>query len=539
MTRFGILTFAVLIGLFCLGTPAVAIPLEDGTYEPDRLLVKFNAETDPAVRAALHGRYGGQVIRTFRLDPDLELVGFLQGTDVGSTIDLYLREPVVRYAEPDYIYHTQILPNDTRFGDLWGMHNTGQSGGLVDFDIDGPEGWDVNTQAPGIVIGSIDTGVDINHQDLSANIWTNPGEIPANGVDDDANGYVDDIHGWDFLGNDSNPQDDNSHGTHTMGTAAAVGNNGVGVAGVTWSAQIMVLKICNAGGGCDLSAAVAATDYATENGAKVTSNSWGGGGYSQAMKDAIDRANAAGVLYVAAAGNNGTNSVYSPFYPASYDSPNIISVANMTRFGTRSGSSNYGLITVDLGAPGTDIWSTTPNNGYGSKTGTSMACPHVTGAVANIMGFNPTLGHLDYKDILLQSVEPNDDLAGRTVTGGMLNLRKALDLTPPLAVPPENDPPVANAGGPYKGRAYSPVTFDGSGSYDPDAQQLGDFVATYIWDFGDGSIATTSSPTITHTYAFENRDYVVTLKVKDKYRVSSLQASTTTCVIRGGGRKTR
>jgi subtilisin family serine protease len=172
-------------------------------------------------------------------------------------------------------------------------------------------------------------------------------------------------------------------------------------------------------------------------------------------------------------------------------------------------------------------------------SGTSMACPHVTGAVANIMGFNPTLGHLDYKDILLQSVEPNDDLAGRTVTGGMLNLRKALDLTPPLAVPPENDPPVANAGGPYKGRAYSPVTFDGSGSYDPDAQQLGDFVATYIWDFGDGSIATTSSPTITHTYAFENRDYVVTLKVKDKYRVSSLQASTTTCVIRGGGRKTR
>lgn len=528
-----ILVYGVLLAV---ASTAGAVTLEEGTYVPGRLLVKFQPGTDGGLRAALHGRLGGVVARTFRLDADLELVRFPDGTDVGALIDVYRADPLVRYVEPDFVYHTQAVPNDPRFGELWGLHNTGQNGGLVDFDIDGPEGWDVNSSAPGIVIGSIDTGVDPNHQDLAANIWTNPGEVAGNGIDDDANGYVDDVRGWDFLGNDNNPQDDHSHGSHTMGTAAAVGNNGVGVAGVAWSARIMALKICNAGGGCDLSAAVAATDYATENGARLTSNSWGGGSYSQAMKDAIDRANAAGVLYVAAAGNNGRDTDASPFYPASYDSPNVISVANMTRFGGRSSSSNYGATSVDLGAPGTDILSTTPNNGYGTMSGTSMACPHVSGAVANLMGFNPNLGHLDYKDILLQSVEPNDNLAGRCVSGGVLNLRKALDLTPPLVVPPENDPPVANAGGPYKGRAFSPVTFDGSGSSDPDAQQLNDFVAVYTWNFGDGSTVTTSSPTVTHSYPAGNRDYVVTLTVKDKYRVSSAP-STTTCVIRGGGRK--
>jgi subtilisin family serine protease len=527
-----------LVLLAASSAAVMAVTLEEGTYVPDRLLVKFQPGTDLESRAALHNRLLGRVIQTFRLDPDLELVGFPKGTDVGALIDVYQREGDVRFAEPDLIYHTQVVPNDTRFGELWGMHNTGQSGGLVDFDLDGPEGWDVNASGVGVVIGSIDTGVDLNHPDLAANAWTNPGEIAGNGVDDDANGYVDDVRGWDFLSNDNFPQDDHSHGSHTMGTATAVGNNGIGVAGVAWSASIMPLKICNAFGSCDLSAAVAATDYATENGARLTSNSWGGGGYSQAMKDAIDRADAAGVLYIAAAGNNGRDTDVSPFYPASYTSPNIISVANMTRFGSRSGSSNYGLTSVDLGAPGTDILSTTPNSNYGYMSGTSMACPHVSGAVANIIGFNPNLGHLEYKDIVLQSVVPNDNLAGRTVTGGVLNLKAALDLTPPPVVPPENDPPVADAGGPYKGRAFSPVTFDGSGSTDPDAAELGDFVSVYTWTFGDGSTATTSSPTITHVYPAGGADYVVTLVVKDKYRVSSAP-STTTCTIRGGGRKPR
>lgn len=531
-------SFAILVLMAAWGSAATAVTLEEGTYVPGRLLVKFQPGTEATAKAALHGQFRGQRIQTFRLDPDLELVAFPEGTDLGALIDRYAAQRDVRYAEPDYVYRTQGIPNDTRFGELWGMNNTGQNGGLVDFDIDAPEGWDLNTSGAGIVIGSIDTGVDRNHVDLAANIWTNPGEIAGNGVDDDSNGYVDDLHGWDFLGNDNDPQDDHSHGSHTMGTAAAVGNNGVGVAGVAWSASIMPLKICNAGGSCDVSAAIAATDYATENGARLTSNSWGGGSFSQAMKDAIDRANAAGVLYVAAAGNNGRDTDASPFYPASYTSPNVISVANMNRFGGRSSSSNYGLTSVDLGAPGSEILSTTPNNNYASMSGTSMACPHVAGAVANLMGYNPFLGHLEYKDILMQSVVPNDNLAGRCISGGMLNLKNALDLTPPPVVPPENDAPTAVAGGPYKGRAFSPVTFNGSGSFDPDAQQLGDFVAVYTWNFGDGSVVTTSSPTVTHSYGAGNADYVVTLTVKDKYRVSSAPSSTT-CSIKGGGRKAR
>lgn len=522
---------APLLVLAFVAAPAAA--LEEGTYVPGRLIVKFQPGVDDTLRNAIHGQFGGNVTLRFRLDPDLQLVAFPESVDVASLLERYgaLRE--VKYAEPDFLYHTQVVPNDARFGSLWGMHNTGQNGGLVDFDIDAPEGWDINTDASQIVIGSIDTGVDPAHEDLSANMWQNPGEIPGNGVDDDSNGYVDDVDGWDFLSNDPVAQDDHSHGSHTMGSSAAVGNNGVGVAGVAWSARIMRLKICNSFGSCNLSAAVSATDYATENGARMTSNSWGGGSYSQAMKDAIDRAHAAGVLYIAAAGNNGSNNDASPFYPASYTSPNIISVASMTRFGGRSSFSNYGATTVDLGAPGSDILSTTPNNGYSTMSGTSMACPHVTGAVANLMGFNPNLPHLDYKDILLQSVEPNENLAGATVSGGMLNLKKALDLTPPLEIPSDNVPPVAVAGGPYKGRAFSPVTFDASGSYDANA---GDFVSTYIWNFGDGTTVTSSSPVVTHSYGAGNADYVVTLTVKDKYRVSSAPV-TTTCRIRGGGRK--
>jgi subtilisin family serine protease len=512
-----------------------AVALEDGTYVPDRLLVKFANGVEEDARLGIHARFGGEVLKNFRLDADLQLVGFPEGTDLEALMVQYRSFSEIRYVEPDLVYHLQVVPDDSRFGDLWGMHNTGQSGGQFDFDIDAPEGWDINTDASAIVIGSIDTGVDPNHEDLAANMWVNPGEIAGNGVDDDNNGYVDDIDGWDFLGNDPDAQDDNSHGSHTMGTSAAVGNNGIGVAGAAWSAQIMRLKICNQLGSCNPSAAVEATDYATENGARLTSNSWGGGGYSQAMKDAIDRANAAGVLYIAAAGNNGRNTDSSPFYPAGYDSPNIISVASVTRFGSRSSFSNYGATSVDLGAPGSDILSTNPNNGYGYKSGTSMACPHVSGVVANVMGFNPTLGHLEYKDIIMQSVAPAESMAGITVTGGVLNLKGALDLTPPLEVPPDNTAPVAVPGGPYKGRAFSPVTFDASGSFDGDA---GDFVSVYVWNFGDGSTVTTSSPVVTHAYPAGNNDYVVTLTVKDKYRVSSAP-ETTTCRIRGGGRKGR
>ncbi len=531
--------YAVLVCLALLGaTAAGAGVLEDNEFVPDQLLVKFHPGTPDYIVDAINASEGASVGQRFRLDADLRLIQLPEGSDVLAAAERYSGQAEVVYAEPNHIYRIGLIPDDTRFGELWGMHNTGQSGGAFDFDIDAPEAWDEHTDSPAVVIGSIDTGIDEDHEDLAENMWTNPGEIPGNGTDDDGNGFVDDVNGWDFVNNDNNPNDDNSHGSHTMGTAAGRGNNGKGVAGVTWSAQIMSIKVCNSFGSCPTNAIINGIDYATDNGAHVTSNSYGGGGFNQSMFDAISRANDAGVLFSAAAGNNNRNNDTSPFYPATYDLPNIISVAAMDRFGNRSSFSNYGATTVDLGAPGSSILSTNPNNAYGNKSGTSMACPHVTGAVAYLMGFNPTLPYLDYKQVLMDSVEPNDNLAGRAVSGGVLNLRKALDLMPPLVIPEENDPPVADPGGPYKGRAFNPITFDGSGSTDPDDVELGDFVSVYVWDFGDGSVVTTSSPTVTHTYAFGNADYTVTLTVKDKFRVPS-SPETTTCRIRGGGRKAK
>ncbi len=533
----------VRIGLLCafsiliLAAAASASAGElDWPHVDGQLLVKFQPGTPDDVINMINGHVGGQVAASFRLDPDLRLVRLPEGADLASALASYRAYPEVRYAEPDYLRQTQLIPNDTRFGELWGMNNTGQSGGLYGFDINAPEAWDTWTGTPGIVLASIDTGVDMDHEDLPG-MWTNPGEIPDNGIDDDGNGYVDDIHGWNFIANSNNPNDDHSHGTHTMGTATGVGANGKGVAGVGWGAQIMAIKICNGMGQCPDSAIIPGIDYATANGARVSNNSWGGGGFSQSMYDAISRANAAGMLFVAAAGNNGSNNDVSPFYPASYDLPNIIAVASVDRYGGLSYFSNYGATKVDLAAPGSDILSTTPNNAYGYMSGTSMATPHVTGAVAFIMGFNPTLNYLDYKDIIMQSVTPYDSLTGRMVTGGLLNVKQALDLTPPLNVPPDNQAPVANAGGPYKGRSWTPVTFDASASFDPDAAN-GDFVASYSWDFGDGAKATTSSPIATHAYGYGNADYTVTLVVRDKYRVASAP-STSTCTIRGGGRKQR
>lgn len=534
--RIGIgLLFVVSIFLLAATSSAAAGEL-DWPHVPGQLLVKFQPGTSDDLIDMINGMVAGRVAGAFRLDPDLRLIRLPDGADLATALATYRAQPEVRYAEPDFIRHTQLIPNDPRFGDLWAMNNTGQSGGLYNFDIDAPEAWDLFTGASGVVLASIDTGVDMDHQDLPG-MWTNPGEIPGNGIDDDNNGFIDDIHGWDFVNNDNDPTDDHSHGTHTMGTATAVGNNGLGVAGVGWGAQIMAVKICNLYGSCPDSAIIPGIDYATANGARVSNNSWGGGGFSQATFDAISRADAAGVLFVAAAGDNGSNNDVSPFYPASYNLPNIIAVASVDRFGGLSYFSNYGATTVDLAAPGSDILSTTPNNTYSYMSGTSMATPHVTGAVAFIMAFNPTLNYLDYKDIILQSVTPYDTLTGRMVTGGLLNLREALNLTPPLEVPPDNQAPVANAGGPYKGRSWTPVTFDGGASFDPDGAS-GDFVASYSWDFGDGAKVTTSSPTVTHAYGFGNKVYTVTLVVRDKYRVASA-GSTTTCDIKGGGRKQR
>lgn len=348
---------------------------------------------------------------------------------------------LTRFAEPDYLGYADAVPNDPDFGQLWGMNNTGQSSGTLDADIDAPEAWDLSTGSSSVVVGVIDTGVDYRHPDLEDNIWTNPGEIPGNGTDDDGNGYIDDVHGWDFHGKTNDPMDDNGHGTHCAGIIGAKGNNGTGmvgdtgVAGVCWSVSIIPLKWLDSNQTGSESDAVEAVAYATFMGVTLTSNSWNiptNSPQLQHLKQAIDDADTAGILFIASAGNKGVNNDTVAHYPSNYDSPNIIAVAATTRQDQLDYLSNYGANTVDLGAPGIDIYSTIPGNLghlgnlYESMSGTSMAAAHVAGACALLKASRPTLTHTEIRDFILGSTVPIPALAGKTVTGGRLNIQNAL-----------------------------------------------------------------------------------------------------------------
>lgn len=345
----------------------------------------------------------------------------------------------VAYYEPNQILRASLVPNDPSYSQLWGLNSS------TDHDIDAPEAWNTTTGSASIVVGIIDTGVDYTHPDLAANIWTNPGEIAGNGIDDDRNGFVDDVHGYDFANNDGNPIDDNSHGTHVAGTIGAVGNNGVGVVGVNWTTSIMALKFLDSSGSGSTEDAIRAINYATmmKNSyginVRVTNNSWGGGGYSQTLYNAIAASGNAGMLFIAAAGNAGTNNDSSPEYPASFNLDCIISVAATNSTDTLASWSCYGATSVDLAAPGVGIRSTIPNNQYASYDGTSMATPHVTGVVALAWAAAPSATAAQVRSAILSGVDRISTLSGKVATGGRLNAKATLDLlggsTPPSGAP--------------------------------------------------------------------------------------------------------
>ncbi|MDH6096172.1 S8 family serine peptidase, partial [Umezakia ovalisporum] len=387
-------------------TDTVTSPSQTADYAPNRLIVKFNPEVTSTQANEIKNSLGVVKTQNIRLT-GAEIWQLSGTTSVETALATYGRSRVFEYIEPDYIVTTAAtIPNDPSFNLLWGLHNTGQTGGTPDVDIDAPEAWDIQTGNPDLVIGVIDTGVDYTHPDLVGNIWTNIGEIAGDGIDNDGNGYIDDIRGWDFAYNDNNPMDVHGHGTHVSGTIAGKGNNAVGVTGVAWNAKIMPLKFLDDTGSGWISDAILAVEYATAQGVKLTNNSWGGGGYSQGLYDAIAAAGDAGSLFIAAAGNESNNNDSSPSYPASYNLDNIISVAAITHWDGLSSFSNYGLTTVDLGAPGSDIYSTVPGNSYDSYSGTSMASPHVAGAAALLWSENPTWTAQQVKDVLLQTVDP-------------------------------------------------------------------------------------------------------------------------------------
>ena len=335
--------------------------------------------------------------------------------------------PEVTYAEPDYLVSINALPDDAMFDQQWALNNEGQTGGYVDVDIDAPESWDRYTDGSNVVVAVIDTGVKYDHEDLANNMWVNEGEIPGNGVDDDQNGYIDDVYGYDFVSNDGDPMDDNQHGTHCAGIIGADTNNGIGIAGTAHNAQIMAVKFLSASGSGSTSAAIQSVLYAVDNGATILSNSWGGGGFSQALMDAIQYAHDRDVMFIAAAGNSSRNTDASPNYPSGYDVANVISVASTTHIDSRSSFSNYGATTVDLGAPGSDILSTIHTGGYASLSGTSMATPYVSGAAVLIRSNFPHLSSQDVKEILMSTIDPIPALDGLTVTGGRLNVEAALN----------------------------------------------------------------------------------------------------------------
>jgi len=342
--------------------------------------------------------------------------------------------------EPDLAFRGTAVPNDPSFSAQWALSSSGQNGGTIGADIRATQAWDVTTGSRAVVVGIVDSGIDVTHPDLAANIWTNPGEIPGNGIDDDANGYVDDVHGWNFFDNTNVVDDGFGHGTHVAGIVGAVGNNGTGVTGVNWQVSLMALKFQDSRGIGSTSSVLAALNYATmmrrDHGINIvaTNNSWQSvAGFSQLVQNAIQAEGDAGITFVAAAGNNSSDNDATPRYPSNYRLPNVITVAATDGTNGLAGLSNYGATTVDLGAPGIMIRSTFPGGLYGSLSGTSMAAPQVTGVFALLAAAKPGISVADTRAAILGSTTPVAALAGKTVTGGRLNARAALDA---LGLPP-------------------------------------------------------------------------------------------------------
>jgi subtilisin family serine protease len=293
--------------------------------------------------------------------------------------------------------------------------------------IDAAGAWEMERGQKSVVVADIDTGADYNHKDLINNMWRNTKEIPGDGIDNDNNGFKDDVVGVDFRDKDSRPFDDNQHGSHTAGTIGATGGNGVGISGVAQNASIMVLRFLGGSQGSGTSEdAIKAIDYATKNGAQIMSNSWGGGGFSQALFDAIERASKKDILFVAAAGNSSEDNDSTGTYPVGYKLPNILGVAATDSQDALASFSNYGAKTVHLAAPGVNILSTIPGNRYAAFSGTSMATPHVAGAAVLLKSKYPKLTAVQIKQALMDSVDKVSGLEGKVISGGRMNIAKAL-----------------------------------------------------------------------------------------------------------------
>ena len=466
-------------------------------YTDSEILVRFNDDvrvsdlqtlTQDRSTANEYAILSGPLGEGFRADGQLFEIPVYGRQSVTGLVEYYNSLSFVDYAEPNYTMQSAAVPNDQFYQYQWGPGN-----------MDAESAWETRTDSSSIIVGVIDSGVQYNHPDLIDNVWTNSGEIAGNGIDDDNNGYVDDYYGYDFDNDDSDPMDDNGHGTHVAGTIGAQGNNTTGVAGVSWDASLMSLKVIGNGSNADVARAI---DYATDNGAKITNNSYGYAGTnvsgSQVISDAVQRAENSGVLYIVAAGNSRTGIPASDLdgnfnsWPAEYSKvhSNVITVAAIDEDGSFASYSHWGDESVQIAAPGTDIASTYYGSQYAYLSGTSMATPHVAGAAALLWAERPDLNYLEIKSALLDTARA-DHL--NLVTDGVLDLGAAMvSITSSTNSPPNavNDTATVNE----DNAIAVPVLANDS---DPD----GDALTIQSYGQGSNGSVTESGGVLTYTPA--------------------------------------
>jgi subtilisin family serine protease len=478
---------AALAALLWLGaqlemTGFAAAPGGPSAFREGRLLIQPKPDADRAQLARFHQSQHARVFREFPAMAGMQVLEVEPGVAAVDLVARYQRSGLVSWAEPDFRLTLADTPNDPRFldGTLWHLRNLGTPGA----DIGAATAWDTLHSASNVIVAIIDTGIRYTHEDLAANLWVNPGEIPGNGVDDDGDGFVDDVYGINAAANNGNPIDVLGHGTQVAGFIGGVGNNGLGTVGVAWRVKLMACRFYDDAGNGFLSDAVQAIDFARLKGAQVMNASFVSTTQSSALFTAINSCRTAGIIFVAAAGNDTQNTDLLPYYPAGFDLDNIVAVGATTRTDDLAYFSNYGATTVDLAAPGLDVYSTanTADAAYAMNSGTSFSSPIVAGAFALMRARFPAEGYRQLIDRVLAATDPLPALAGKCVSGGRLNLARALGAAVAVdfsATPSSGPIPLTVS---FANRSFGAIT-------------------NLLWDFGDGSTSTSAAPVHVYTAA--------------------------------------